>query len=167
MSAEERVVVVNEINEVTGSAPRAQLRAQNLRHRATYIFVFNDGGELCVPRRTLSKDLYPGYLDLACGGVVLADESYEESAQREAEEELGIRNVPLAPQFEFYFEDPHCRVFGKAFTCVHNGPFALQSTEVESVFFARDEEVLATPGKRYTPDTLYAFERLLQARASA
>ncbi len=38
----------------------------------------------------LSKAIYPGYWDVAAGGMVLATETYAESAARELEEELGV-----------------------------------------------------------------------------
>lgn len=163
---DEQVVIVDDANRITGSAPRSRMRAERLRHRATYIFVFNDDSELCVQRRTLIKDLYPGYLDLACGGVVTAGESYEVSATREAAEELGIRNTALQPGFEFYFEDERVRVFGKTFTCVHNGPFELQAEEVESVHFDSCAKLLADTEQHYTPDSLFAFKRLTHLRST-
>ncbi len=72
-------------------------------------------------------------LDATAGGVVRADEQLLESARREAEEELGIAGVPFAEHGLFYFEDPHCRVWGALFSCVSHGPFALQEDEVSEV----------------------------------
>ena len=45
------------------------------------------------------RDVFPGYYDIAAGGVVLAGETYEAGARRELAEEVGIRDVPLAHQF--------------------------------------------------------------------
>ncbi|MDI5434760.1 hypothetical protein MJM45_28800, partial [Salmonella enterica subsp. enterica serovar Kentucky] len=41
--------------------------------------------------------------------------------------------VPFAEHGLFYFEDPHCRVWGALFSCVSHGPFALQEDEVSEV----------------------------------
>jgi isopentenyldiphosphate isomerase len=101
-AADEIVVIVDEHNNVVGAAPRRQMRAQRLPHRSTYILVFNAQGALYVQKRTMTKDVFPGYYDPAAGGVVLAGESYEASAQRELYEEMGIRDVPLTPLFTFY-----------------------------------------------------------------
>ena len=81
----EIVQVVDEDNRETGAVTRREMRARGLVHRASYILVFNSRGELFVQKRTVSKDIYPGYLDVAAGGVVLAGESYEEAARRELE----------------------------------------------------------------------------------
>ena len=94
--AGEMVAIVDEHNRVTGQARRAVMRAGHLIHRACYILVFNGRGELFVQKRTPNKDIYPGYYEVAAGGVVLAGESYEESAVRELAEELGISAPPLS-----------------------------------------------------------------------
>src|SRR5215475_15086358 len=102
-AADEIVVIVDEHNKVVGAVPRREMRAKNLPHRSTYILVFNSQGALYVQKRTMTKDVFPGYYDPASGGVVLAGESYEESARRELAEELGIQDVPLRPLFTFYY----------------------------------------------------------------
>ena len=111
-AAEEIVAIVDETNSVVGSAPRREMRAKALPHRATYVLVFNARGHLYVQKRTLTKDVFPGYYDPAAGGVVLAGEEYEQGALREVEEEMGIRGVPLAPLFRFYHQEAHNRVWG-------------------------------------------------------
>src|SRR5262245_39916002 len=115
-AADEIVAIVDDHNTVVGAAPRHEMRAQRLPHRSTYILVFNSQGELYVQKRTLTKDVFPGYYDVAAGGVVLASESYEQGAMRELEEEMGIRSVPLNRLFDFYFEDEHTRLWGCAFS---------------------------------------------------
>lgn len=108
----EWVDIVNEDNEVIAQCGRAQMRTQCLRHRATYIVVHDGMGNILVQRRTATKDFMPGMLDATAGGVVQSGEELLESARREAEEELGIADVPFAEHGTFYFEDQHCRVWG-------------------------------------------------------
>ena len=157
---EETVIVVNERDEVIGSTPRSRMRRERLIHRTTYIFVFSSQGELLVQERTRTKDIYPGWYDLAAGGVLVVGETYEESAYREAEEELGLRDVALADHFKMYYEDEISRSFGRAYSCVCNGPFALQPEEVASARFLRPEAVIGGEVAPLTPDTRAAFERL-------
>lgn len=140
--ADEIVTIVDEHNNVIGSAPRREMRAKKLPHRSTYIFVFNSQGELFVQKRTMTKDIYPGYYDPCTGGVVLHGESYELSATRELEEEVGIRDVPLTWHFNVYFEDDGCRVWGSVFSCVYDGDMVLQAEEVESGEFLPIETIL-------------------------
>ena len=158
-SAGEWVAIVDDANNVTGSATRGQMRAGNLIHRATYIFVNDPQGRLYVQQRTLTKDVYPGYWDLCAGGVVLAGETYEQSARRELQEELGIGDVPLTSLFHFYFEDS-CRVWGAAYECTYEGPLQLQVEEVVSVERMSLDEVKASE-KAFTPDSLFALRMKL------
>jgi isopentenyldiphosphate isomerase len=130
-AAEELVEIVDRCNNPIGAVTRSIMRQQNLIHRATYILVFNRQGELFIQKRTQTKDIYPGYWDVAAGGVVQAQESYTESAERELREELGLTGCKLSPLFDKYFEDSRNRVWGRIFSCVSEGPFALQKEEIE------------------------------------
>jgi 8-oxo-dGTP pyrophosphatase MutT (NUDIX family) len=167
MGAEEEVVViVDEDNNEVGAVPRSEMRAGRLPHRATYILVFNSKGELFLQKRTETKDVYPGYYDVAAGGVVLAGESYEEGAERELGEELGIRKVTLTQLFDFYYEDKHISLWGRAYSCVHDGHLVLQEEEVESGEFMKVEDVLRlAESKAFTPDCLYVLRRHQGAQA--
>ncbi|MEE4407469.1 MULTISPECIES: NUDIX hydrolase YfcD [unclassified Serratia (in: enterobacteria)] len=152
----EWVDIVNEQNEVIAQSSRQQMRAQRLRHRATYIVVHDGMGKILVQRRTDIKDFYPGWLDATAGGVVQSGENVLDSARREAEEELGIAGVPFAEHGLFYFEEEQCRVWGALFSCVSHGPFALQEEEVVEVSWLTPEEITARCDE-FTPDSLKAL----------
>ena len=157
----ESVMIVDEQNRVVGAAPREEMRRRRLPHRATFILVFDAEGRLLVQQRTVTKDLYPGYFDLAAGGVVVEGESYEDSAEREAEEELGIRGTPLERQLDFYFEDAGNRCFGRVYSCLCEGPFRLQPEEVVSVEFRPLDQIFSGAVAPVTPDTLEALKRYI------
>lgn len=157
----ERVIIVDERNVEVGAVPRQEMRSNRLPHRATFILVFDSRQRLLVQKRTETKDLYPGCYDLAAGGVVVEGESYDASAAREAEEELGIRGIPLQPHFDFYFEDFGNRCFGRVYSCVCEGPFRLQPDEVVSVEFRELKDILGGRIAPLTPDTLEALRRYL------
>ena len=163
--AAELVTIVDRDNNIAGSATRRRMRAERLPHRCSYILVFNRRGELYVQKRTMIKDIYPGYWDPAAGGVMQVGESYEESAAREVGEELGVRGVELRPLFDMWFEDERSAVWGRAFTCVYAGPLELQAEEVEFVVPMTPSAVLrrAATGEQFTPDGLLVVERYLQS----
>ncbi len=150
---EEIVQIVDRDNHETKALPRRIMRDQGLIHRAAYILVFNDDEELFLQKRTATKDLYPSCWDVAAGGVVLAGESYEASAARELAEELGVSDVELIPLFDQYFEEDDNRVWGRIFSCIHNGPFQLQKEEVAYGCFMSVTDIFALSRKEdFTPD---------------
>ena len=160
---DEIVAIGNDQNRVVGETSRRDMRARRLPHRATYVLVFNSSGELFVQKRTMTKDVFPGYYDTAAGGVVLAGESYLTGALREVEEEMGIRGVALRSLFEFCYQDERSIVWGAAFSCVYDGDLVLQEEEVAGGVFMRIPDVLREiETKPYTPDGSYVIRRYLE-----
>lgn len=159
----EEVAIVDLENGLIGSAPRHEMRSRGLVHRAAYILVFNGREEIFVQERTRTKDIYPGYLDVATGGVVLAGETYEESAERELAEELGVRGIPLISHFDFFHQDGRNQVWGRVFSCRYDGPMTLQEEEVADGFFMPVDDVLSLAETRqFTPDGLLVLHRYLK-----
>lgn len=162
----EQIAWVDEHDAQLGSIQRAQLRERGLIGRGTYILLFNSVGELCVHRRTLSKAIYPGYWDVAAGGMVLADETYAESAARELGEELGVSGVPLSTHEHFFFDQPGNRLWCAVFSAVWDGPLVLQPEEVLEARFIPVADVLKEAvHKSYCPDSLAALKRYLEKSA--
>ncbi len=58
LASTEWVDIVNENNEVIAQSSREQMRAQCLRHRATYIVVHDGMGKILVQRRTETKKTF-------------------------------------------------------------------------------------------------------------
>ncbi|SEI25097.1 NUDIX hydrolase [Pseudomonas asplenii] len=162
----EQIAWVDDQDRLQGSIARADLRERGLVGRGTYILLFNSAGELCVHRRTLSKAIYPGYWDVAAGGMVRADESYAESAARELEEELGVSGVPLTAHERFFFDQPGNRLWCAVFSAVWDGPLRLQPEEVlEARFITVDAALQESARKPYCPDSLAALKRYVQGVA--
>ncbi len=132
MNADELADVVDEHDQVVRQATRREVRQHNLRHRSVYVLVFNSAGQLFVHQRTQTKDIFPGYWDVAVGGVVSAGESYDRGAQRELREELGVEGMLLRRLFRTRYEDATNRGMGMVYSCTCDGPFVLQPSELVS-----------------------------------
>jgi 16S rRNA (adenine1518-N6/adenine1519-N6)-dimethyltransferase len=91
---EESFSVVDGHDRVVGAAPRSQVHANNLLHRAVHMLIFNSSGEIFLQLRSRWKDRHPLAWDSSAAGHVNAGEEYDQSAARELREELGI-DIPL------------------------------------------------------------------------
>jgi len=90
----ERFPVVDTNDRILGDASRSEVHANNLRHRAVHILIFNPAGDVYLQQRSRWKDRHPLTWDSSAAGHVTAAESYDETARRELKEELGI-SVPI------------------------------------------------------------------------
>jgi 16S rRNA (adenine1518-N6/adenine1519-N6)-dimethyltransferase len=91
---EESFAVVNQHDQVVGAAPRSQVHANNLLHRAVHILIFNSAGDVFLQFRSRRKDRHPLLWDSSAAGHVNAGEGYNQAAARELGEELGVQ-IPL------------------------------------------------------------------------
>ena len=159
--AEEWVDIVDEHNQVTGTASRSVMRKEKLLHRSSYIVITNSRGQVYVQKRTATKDYCPSMLDACCGGVVTAGEDITESAYRELAEEMGIYSVPLRSLGSFLYTDQNCQVWGALFDCQFEGELQLQVEEVEYVLLMTPQEILEKESE-FTPDSVAAIKLWLE-----
>jgi isopentenyl-diphosphate delta-isomerase type 1 len=124
--------IVNERDEVIGRAPRSEVHARGLLHRAAHVLVFNTRGEVFLQKRSTLKDRQPGTWDSSASGHVDSGEAYDACALREVGEELGVK-LSIAP--ERLFKLAACAATDQEFVWVyrarHEGPFTLPPEEIE------------------------------------
>lgn len=145
--ADELVEEVDERGKVLRVVTRAEMRAHKLRHRCTYIGVLStDGARLLIHQRSADKEVYPSAWDVCAGGVCTAGESWDESAQRELREELGI-DVPLEHLGSGTWEEevpPGARgasLVGHVYLARSDGPFSFDDGEVVQARFVTLSEL--------------------------
>jgi len=97
----ERFPVVDKKDRILGHASRSEVHGNNLLHRAVHILIFNEAGEVYLQQRSRWKDRHPLKWDSSAAGHVGAAESYDETAQRELKEELGV-SVPLQKMLKLH-----------------------------------------------------------------
>jgi 16S rRNA (adenine1518-N6/adenine1519-N6)-dimethyltransferase len=89
-SPEEQFQLVDEQDRPVGGAPRSQVHANNLLHRAVHVLIFSPTGEVYLQLRSRLKDRHPLTWDSSAAGHVNLGEDYDQTAARELGEELGI-----------------------------------------------------------------------------
>uniref|UniRef100_A0A0E0GDY7 Nudix hydrolase domain-containing protein n=1 Tax=Oryza nivara TaxID=4536 RepID=A0A0E0GDY7_ORYNI len=73
-------------------------------HRAVHVWIYSEStGELLLQRRADCKDSWPGQWDISSAGHISAGDSSLSSAQRELDEELGIKLPSDAFELLFVF----------------------------------------------------------------
>ena len=131
--AEEIFDIVNERDEVIGRAPRKEVHARGLWHRAIHVLVFNARGEIFLQKRSMLKDIAKGKWDSSTSGHVDKGEDYDTAAVRELSEEIGLV-VPQTPRRLFKIDS--CKETGWEFCwiyrCESEGPFVLHPEEIET-----------------------------------
>ena len=132
--------VVDENDQVTGRATRAEVHANGLLHRAVHVFVFNRRGDLLLQKRSHLKDAHPGVWDSSVSGHLDAGEDYGAAAIRELAEEMGISDTSpeeiarLAPSPATGWE--HLRLY----RCQFHGAVRYPCSEIDTAaWFPLDE----------------------------
>ena len=87
---EEKVVLVNENNEVLGTMPKLEAHEKGVLHRAISILIFNKEGEMLVQQRAKTKYHWPLIWSNAVCSHPRENEDFEAAAIRRLKEELNI-----------------------------------------------------------------------------
>lgn len=82
--------IVNENDEIIGTATREEIHTKGLAHRETHVWFYTPNGEIIFQHRAKDKDTYPDLLDATVGGHVEIGDSYEKTAVKETGEETGV-----------------------------------------------------------------------------
>lgn len=153
-SPQEDVEEVDRAGNVIRVISRSEMRATAARHRAVFIAVISSRDELLVHRRAETKDIWPGWWDVAVGGVMAPGESADLAAHRELHEELGLRGVSLTTLATGGYEDADVRLLSASYLCRHDGPFSFSDGEVsETAWVPLGDVVEWLSSHRVLPDS--------------
>ena len=120
---EERVILVNEQDEVIGFGDKIETHLNGDLHRAFSVFIFNSRGELLLQKRSATKYHSKSLWSNACCGHPRPGESIGASAHRRLKEEMGF-SCELKEIFSFtyrvkldnnFFENEYDHVFVGSF----------------------------------------------------
>ena len=159
---EEIFDIVDSNDHVIGTAPRSEIHAKGLLHRAVHLWIFHPDGRLLLQKRSLTKDREPGRWTSSVSGHVNSKEDYDTAMHREIPEEIGVpastcKDFQKVKQFSASLETD--QEFVWLYQAVHPGPFQPDPHEVASLdwfFPAQIDQML-----RDRPSTFSSCLRLL------
>lgn len=83
--------IVNEKGEIIGEESRERIHKEGLLHREVHVWLYTPKREIIFQHRAKNKDTFPDLLDATAGGHVEINDSYDETAIKEIEEEIGLK----------------------------------------------------------------------------
>jgi len=128
--------------------------------------VFNDAGELALQLRSANDFSFPSHWDFSAGGGIDEGEDPKFSAERETREELGVE-VKVEFVAEEHFKYPAWNpantreVELHIFKTHHNGPFTIDTVELEKVEFFTFEKIkeMIDSGLKFHPEFLLLWNK--------
>lgn len=84
----EMLNVVDENSNILKAEDRKVIHLQGLLHQEIHVYYFTKDGQLVFQHRAKDKDTFPDLLDATVGGHVEMGDSMEQTAVKEAAEEL-------------------------------------------------------------------------------
>jgi isopentenyl-diphosphate delta-isomerase len=98
----ERVVLVNENDQVIGIEDKIRAHLCGVLHRAFSVFVLNTSGDLLLQQRAMTKYHSRGLWSNTCCGHPRPGETIEQASQRRLKEEMGF-DSDLNEVFSFVY----------------------------------------------------------------
>lgn len=139
-----RITIVNDQDEIIGYKERDTLDLEDI-YRVSALWVTNSKGDILLAQRQLDKRHHPGMWGPAVAGTVDEGESYDDNIIKEAEEEIGLKNIKPQKSMKrrITLATGGYNHFTQWYTLVIDKPaqdFVLQEEEVAQVkWFSREE----------------------------
>ncbi len=154
--------IINIDDQIIGQATRENIYANKHIHRIVHIVVRDSSGKQLLQLRSAQSWYLPLHWSTAVGGHVQAGESYEEAAQREMKEEIGIASCELREIGKFFYEWGWLKKYLWVFEAIIDGGFTLSQEEVAGVeSFTPDEaHTLIITHEKIHPELKFLWEKL-------
>ncbi len=138
-----KIPIVNEQDEIIEYKDR-DLRGEKEITRVTGLWITDSSGKILLAQRSYLKRKLPGLWGPAVAGTVEEGETYESNIIKEAEEEIGLKNIKpkLGPKMR---RSTTHEYFVQWFTLVipKNTLLVIEKKEVEEVRWFTTEELLS------------------------
>jgi 8-oxo-dGTP pyrophosphatase MutT (NUDIX family) len=162
MADTEIIDIVDEKNNIVGSASVTEAHDKKLIHRVAGVFVFDVDG--CLYLQTGNKY---GKLDLSVGGHVKQGEAYEDAAKREMLEEIGL-DVPILQVATFLPTNARRGHYWRLFTATAPNSWKFTKTKevksLEKMEVGAIKELIKNKPDLFTHGFLNTFTELVRVQ---
>jgi len=160
-----KIVVVDENDKIIGYKDKDILGKEEI-YRVSALWITNSNGEILLARRHHTKSHHPRKWGPAVAGTVDEGETYEENIIKEAEEELGLKDIKikLGPKTKTDDEFHHFTQWYAAMVDKNISEFKIQEDEVEEIKWISPDELkkeLKEHLEEFTPTAEKYFELFL------
>ncbi len=139
---EDLLYVIDRDDNVLGKDSRQSIHKTERWHRGIHILLLSPEGRLLLTVRSKTKDKFPNTYDLSVSGHVDYGETYEQTARREAEEELGIEELGLRPILKFRLVyGPNDNMISILYEAEYDGKINMDPSEVQSAELLSLDEI--------------------------
>lgn len=132
---QELLFIVDEDNNPLEPQLRSVAHKNVLWHRTTGIWTINSKKQILCQKRSLKKDVKPGFWEAFFGGHLAPTEEYRHNAFQEANEELGIKvyQEDLIPYKVLKSDKPTHKEFQHVFALILNKDISELHFEKEEI----------------------------------
>ena len=161
---EEWLPVVDEEGKVLGRALRSDCHGgERILHPVVHLHVMNHNKHLFLQKRPETKLIQPGKWDTAVGGHIAFGEDVKTALQREAFEEIGLKDFSARPIGNYVFESEVERELVYSFISYDYKGINLHSEEVEEGRFWSKKQIEQNLGKGvFTPNFEMEYQHQLK-----
>ncbi len=138
-----KIIIVDENDNIIGYKNRDTLKKEEI-YRVSALWITNSNREILLARRHHTKSHYPRKWGPAVTGTVEKSETYEDNITKEAEEELGLRNIKpkIGPKTKTDNKYHHFTQWYRLSIDKNINEFKIQEDEIEEIKWFSPEELI-------------------------
>jgi len=161
---EEILAEIDKDGKIIGKMTRSQAHDGSKKlHPVIHVHILNRRGDVLLQKRNINKKIQPGKWDTAVGGHISFGEELNKAIEREAYEELGLKNLKFDFVTKYIWESEIEKEMVFVFVAIHEDFDFIPNKEVDDVKFWTKNAIETNLRKEvFTPNFEIEYERILK-----